>query len=89
MSKRHSEEFKREAVRLILTSGKSVKQMAQELGVNQWTLRDWKEKYNPEKPENEELKISAEERIRQLERENTILRQECDILKKAVGIVSK
>lgn len=37
----YSEEFKREAVRLLRTSGRSVPQLAKELGVSQGSLRGW------------------------------------------------
>jgi len=89
MKENHTEEFKKEAVRLVLTSGKTQKQIAKELGVSEWAISTWKKEFDLEKPQNRELKISAEERIRQLEKENATLIQERDILKKAMGIVSK
>lgn len=42
--KRYSEEFRREAVR-ILESGRSATQLARELGVSTWTLCYWKKRY--------------------------------------------
>ena len=89
MKENHTEEFKKEAVRLVLTSGKTQKQIAKELGVSEWAISTWKKEFDLEKTQNRELKISAEERIRQLEKENATLIQERDILKKAMGIVSK
>lgn len=89
MKENHTEEFKKEAVRLVLTSGKTQRKIAKELGVSEWAISTWKKEFDLEKPENQELKISAEERIRQLEKENATLIQERDILKKAMGIVSK
>jgi len=37
----YSKEFKREAVELLGTSGRSVSQLAKELGVSEGSLRDW------------------------------------------------
>lgn len=42
--KQHSEEFRREAVR-ILEAGRSATQLARELGVSTWTLCHWKKRY--------------------------------------------
>lgn len=42
--KRHSEEFRREAVR-ILDAGRTATQLARELGVSTWTLCHWKKRY--------------------------------------------
>jgi transposase-like protein len=41
------EDFKRDAVALLLRGDKRVKQLAQDLGVSQWNLRDWREQYGP------------------------------------------
>lgn len=84
--KRYGEEFQREAVRLYLTSGKSQFVLAQELGISAGTLAYWRRKYDLEQPGNEALKVAADERVRQLEKEVTKLRQERDILKKSLGI---
>jgi transposase len=89
MKGKESEEFKKEAVRLVLTSGKTQKQIAHDLGVSQWAISTWKKDYAPEKVGNEDLKAAADVRIRELEKENALLRQEREILKKAMGIVSK
>lgn len=89
MKENYTEEFKKEAVRLVLTSGKTQRQIAKELGVTEWAISTWKKQFDLEKPENAELRLSADERIRQLEKENASLRQEREILKKAMGIVSK
>jgi transposase-like protein len=85
--KRYDEAFKRAAVELLLTSGKSIKQIATELGITTWTLRDWKKRFGP--PSSSAL--SADE----LQVENQRLRQELlriktqrDILKKTLGILS-
>jgi len=90
--KRYSEEFKRDAIRLQETSGKSVGAIERELGLSHNLLRQWKKRYQVnevtdglERSEIEQLKAE----LRQAKRELEITRQERDILKKTVQIFSK
>lgn len=91
-NKHYSREFKLEAVRLVSEDGISVAQAARDLGVAQSVLWRWKKQFSddPEHafPGKGRLKPQDEELAR-LRRENEILRQERDILKKAVGIFSR
>lgn len=83
----HREEaFKRSAVELLVVSGKPIKQVAAELGVAHWTLREWKKRYGA---------APSPRTMAELEHENRRLRQELlraqnqrDILKKTLGILS-
>ena len=90
--KTYSREFKLEALRLLETSGKSAATLERELGIGQGGLSRWK---RARAAEGEQAFpghghcTSEQERLRQLERENEILRQERDILKKAVAIFSQ
>jgi transposase len=90
--KTYTREFKVEAVRLLERSGKSQTEVAEELGISHTSLSRWRKKYGLEGeaafPGRGNL-TPEEERIRRLERENEILRQERDILKKAVTIFSQ
>ena len=90
--RKYTSEFKIEAVRLLKTSGKTQTQIEEDLGIGSGCLSHWKKEYAAEGeqafPGNGRAR-SEEERIRQLERENEILRQERDILKKAVTIFSQ
>ena len=85
---RHDLEFKKQAVQLLNTSGRPLAQVARELGLPAWQLRDWSKRLQPElarQPENlEALRL----RLAELERENFHLRQQREILKKTLGIVS-
>jgi transposase len=88
----YTKEFKIEAVRLLERSGKSQEAIADELGIGSTSLSRWKKKYG-EKGEDafpgRGNLTPDEERIRQLKRENRILRQEREILKKAITIFSQ
>ena len=89
---RYTTEFKIEAVRLYETSDKSASQTERELGIGKGNLWRWIRKYGAQS--NADLPRPAgrspdQERMRALERENERLRQERDILKKAVAIFSQ
>ena len=87
-----SREFKVEAVRLMTDGGLSVAQASRDLGIRESVLGRWKKQLaaDPEEafPGKGHLK-SQDEELRRLRRQNEILRQERDILKKAVGIFSR
>ena len=43
--KRYSVGFKKEAVGLLKSSNQSLKQIAEELGVTAWSLREWQKQF--------------------------------------------
>ena len=88
--KRHGENFKRPAVELWLQGGKSVEQIATELGISTQSLKQWKKQLAA-------LPVTGpgQRSVQQLEEENRRLKRElhgalrrCDILKKTLGILS-
>ena len=87
----YSREFKREVIQLLEESDKSVSELADELGVSQSALYRWQKEYRADGeeafPGKGRLK-AEDEYIRQLERELKVVKQERDILKKAVSIFS-
>ena len=90
--KQYTTEFKIKAVRLYETSGKSASQIERELGIGAGNLWRWKRKYGSDIEQDTPDpggRTPEQEHIRALERENEILRQERDILKKAVAIFSQ
>jgi transposase len=88
----YSEDFKRDAIRLLETSGKRLSQIEQELGLPHGLLRKWQKRFQVN-PVSEELELSEVEQLkaelRAMKRELEITRMERDILKKTVGIFSK
>lgn len=79
---KHTEDFKREAVRIALTSGLSRERIAADLGVGKSTLGKWIFHYRPTDLVTEPQADLARENER-LRLENRILKEERDILKKA------
>lgn len=86
--KRPTPEFRREAVRLALTSGRTRREIADDLGVGLSTLTRWvREDRDAEAPRDEQIDLHAE--LKRLRKEVTILKQERDILKKAAAFFAK
>lgn len=78
--------FKREAVALWLNSGKSARQISAELGISERHLYGWRKEYGPVAANSE---VQKEAELTALRRENALLRQQRDILKKTLGIISE
>lgn len=90
--RQYDENFKRHAVDLTLQGGRTMRQVADELGINEGMLYDWRRKYAPRPgvqtgtPQNldeatKEIERLRSELVRMQEREN--------VLKKSLGILSE
>jgi transposase len=89
--RRFSQEFKIEAVRMVVEQGRDLYDVCRDLEIRPDMLRKWKRKFENDGkhafPGSGHLKPEDEEN-RRLRRENERLRMERDILKKAVAIFS-
>ena len=89
--RRFTNEFEAEAVRLVQTSGRTQREVADDLGIGLSTLVRWIGRSRdrlldePHKPGSED--VAAE--FKRLRWENEILRQERDILKRATAFSSR
>jgi transposase len=83
MPSRYTEEFKQEVVRLRRDSGKSYRELAEDLGVSAYSIRKWVAEAAI--AGGEAVSISEREELRKLRRENRILREEREILRKAAA----
>jgi transposase len=82
-------EFRREAVELARTSGKPIAQVARDLGVSGQTLHTWIKQADVDAGRREGLSTEEREELRRLRRENRILVQEREILKKAAAFFAR
>jgi transposase len=87
--KRYDEAFKRQAVEHWLVSGKSGRQIAGELGINEQSLKVWKQQFKqgPASAVAPTLDVLQAEN-RRLQRELRRAQEQRDILKKTLGILS-
>jgi len=92
INRKYDKQFKLEAIRLCETSGRSASQIEQELGISAGLLSKWRIQFGrggeaafPGSGQQTEL----EAELRRLKRENAILRQERDILKKAMQVFAR
>ena len=85
----YAAEFKAEAVRLFRTSGQTLRATAEHLGVSVEALRAWVKQAEVDGGERDGLTTEEREELRQLRRENHVLRMERDILKKAAAYFAR
>ena len=92
VQKVYTKEFKEEAVRLVQTSGKSIAQVARELGISDTSIHQWRKELTQHGKEafpGSGHQTALEEENRRLKRELERVQQERDILKKVVSIFSR
>jgi transposase len=94
---RYDEAFRREAIRLWKSSGKSAEATARELGISVFQLYDWNRGAGVSRAADSarfpEMKPASKEELQgeveRLQRELTRMTEQRDILKKAAGILSE
>ena len=89
--KQYSREYKLEVLELLKTSGKSKAQLERDLGLYPGQLKAWQRALAHDGEQafpGTGRQTEAEAELRRLQRENEVLRQERDVLKKAVAIFS-
>jgi len=88
VSPQHPPEFKAEALPLYRSSGRSVSEVARELGISPETLRNWVNQDKIDAGEREGPSTEEREKLRTLRKEAKTLRQEKEILRKAAPTAS-
>ncbi len=83
--RRFSDEFKRDAVEIVRTSGKPIRQVANELGIYDSTLGNRVRQDEINRGKREGLTSDERERLAELGRECARLRMERELLKRAVA----
>lgn len=100
--RQYDEAFKREVVALILQGGRSINELARELGISHWNLRDWKARYGTsaaeaglparsavQEREGQAGPVAMAAEMADLRRELARVKLQRDILKKALAIVGQ
>ena len=87
MSRRFSQAFKDEAVKLVEVNGVQIGQAASELGIGRSTLEKWLREYRHS--ESNGLAVSEKSELKQLREENRKLKLEKELLKKATVYFAK
>jgi transposase len=86
---RYDESFKRSAVEHWMLSGKSARVIAEELGINEQSLRNWKQQFKALPAGQVANTLDAlQAENRRLQRELRRAQTQRDILKKTLGIIS-
>ncbi len=88
--KKYTDEFKREVLAMVAEGKRSVAQLERELDITSGLIYKWQQRY---RVQDKTLQPSAERaeqaELRRLKRELEIVKQERDILKKAIQVFSR
>jgi transposase len=89
VKRQYDEAFRRNAVALVESSGRPLKEIAAELGVTHWNLRDWTKQHGRNQPVRAATPAEMQREMTRLRRENQSLQARCEVLKKALGILAE
>ena len=88
--RRFSPQFKAEAVQMVLETGRSIAEVARDLGIHDGTLGNWVNGWRREHPEPDQPLTPAERvHVKELEDEIRRLRMENEFLKKAAAFFAR
>ena len=96
--KTYTNDFRHDAIQLVCRGDRTIREVADALGVNYWTLHGWYKTYRMTKRPTKARSRSgpattapetAEQRLARLERENSQLRRENEQLKMDRAILKK
>ena len=84
--KKYTQEYKDEAIELVVSSGRPIAEIARDLGINEGTLGNWVQTAKKSgKLKEKPLETDERVRLKELEEENRRLKMERDFLKKAAA----
>jgi transposase len=80
-----TDEFKRDAVAMVLDEGNPIADVARRLGVGEGTLGNWVRQERTDRGERAGMTTSERAELAELRKENARLRMERDLLKRATA----
>ena len=84
-----SKAFKRDAVDLVRSSGRTVPEVARDLDLTESALRQWVRQADIDRGRRDGLSTAEREELARLRKENRVLREERDILKRATAFFAR
>lgn len=84
-----SKEFKSEVVELIRTSGKTLAEVCRDMDLTESAVRGWVRQAEIDGGERQGLTTTEREELARLRKENRVLREERDILKRATAFFAR
>lgn len=84
-----SKEFKRDSVGLVRSSGKTIAEVARDLDLTESALRGWVRQAAVDEGRRDGLTTAECEELARLRKENRVLREERDILKRAAAFFAR
>ena len=82
-------EFRAEAVELARSSEKPLSELARDLGVSIGTLRNWLKQQQIDAGKRDGLTTDEREELRRLRKENKVLKEEREVLRKATAFFAR
>ena len=84
------EQFKRDAVLLMAEGGRTISQLSRDLGVGPAQVQHWRAKYGEKPDRGKNVPASADSaEMEKLRRELAVVKEEREILKKALAVFSR
>ena len=84
-----SKEYKAEVVELVRTSGKTIAAIARDMDLGETAVREWVRQADVDTGRRDGLTTAEREELAALRKENRVLREERDILKRATAFFAR
>lgn len=84
-----TKEFKAEVVELVRASGKTVAEVARDMDLTESAVREWVRQADVDAGRRDGLSTAEREELARLRKENRVLREERDILKRATAFFAR